>query len=360
MVLGLGRRTRRVSTMVLTGLLAGCVGCASAAGDSAPGGDTTSGSGGAAPAAQGLQDDYEQVVAAALPSIVRIDTSVGLGSGIILDTSGDVVTNAHVVGTATTFTVTLSTDSSALPARLVASFPQGDLAVIRLDSPPAGLKAAVFADSSALRIGQIVLAMGNPLGLSSSVTEGIVSATGRTVTEPADGGGRGAILTDMVQTSAAINPGNSGGALVDLAGQIVGIPTLAAVDPEVGGAAPGIGFAISANTAKDIAGQIVRDGKVTDSGLAALGLTGRTVLGDGFKAVGVGVVSVDAGGPAAKAGIAAGDLVTLVDGTATPDTAALAEALAALKPGQRVPVVVTRASGSSETLSVTLGTLAVG
>jgi S1-C subfamily serine protease len=163
----------------------------------------------------------------------------------------------------------------------------------------------------------------------------------------------------MVQTSAAINPGNSGGALVNLDSQIVGIPTLTAVDQELGGAAPGIGFAISSNTAKNIADQIVEHGKVVDSGLAALDITGRTVVDANAKPVGVGIVSVVPGGAAAKAGIKPGDLVTEVNGTATPTTSVLSETLATLKPGQQVPVKVTREDGSTATITVTLGTLAV-
>jgi S1-C subfamily serine protease len=164
----------------------------------------------------------------------------------------------------------------------------------------------------------------------------------------------------MVQTSASINPGNSGGALVNLSGQIVGIPTLTAVDQELGGAAPGIGFAISSNTARAIADQMVKSGKVTDSGLAALDISSRTVADLSGKPVGIGVISVKPDGAAAKAGIVAGDLVTEVNGTPTPTTSALSETLASLKPGQQVPVGVTHADGSSSTVTVTLGTLAVG
>jgi putative serine protease PepD len=350
-----GYRRVRVVVLLATGVLAACAACTSSDGSSDSGGSNAANSS----AAQNLEAGYEHVVATALPSIVRIDTATGLGSGVILDTSGDIVTNAHVIGTATTSTVTLSTDRATLDAKLIASFPQGDLAVIRLTSPPRGLKAAVFADSAKLRIGQIVMAMGNPLGLSSSVTQGIVSATGRTVTEPGGGNAPPTTLTDMVQTSAAINPGNSGGALVDLSGHIVGIPTLTAVDQELGGAAPGIGFAISSNTARNIAQQIVKNGRVTDSGLAALDVTVRTVADQSGKPVGAGVVSVRPDGAAAKAGIKAGDLITAVDGTPTPSASTLSETLATLKPGQQVPVAVTHEDGSTATVNVTLGTLAV-
>ena len=357
----MGYRSCRASALLATVLLtiaalAATAGCTSSGTSSGSGSSTPNGSS----AASGLQSAYEQIVATALPSIVRIDTSTGLGSGVILDTNGDIVTNAHVIGEATTFKVTLSTDRAALDAKLIFSFPQGDLAVIKLTGPPSGLKAAVFADSSKLQIGQVVMAMGNPLGLSSSVTQGIVSATGRTVNEPGSGTAPPTTLTDMVQTSAAINPGNSGGALVDVNGHIVGIPTLTAVDQSLGGAAPGIGFAISSNTAKNIADQIVKSGKVTNSGLAALDVSVRTVADDTGKPVGVGVISVLPDGAAAKAGIAAGDLITAVDNTPTPTTSALSETLAGLKPGQQVPVGLVRADGSTATVTATLATLPVG
>jgi S1-C subfamily serine protease len=342
----------------ITALLFGTVTLAAGVSACTSGGNGSTAATGA-PAVQALQSTYEQVVTTALPSIVRIDTSSGLGSGVVLDSAGDIVTNAHVIGMATTMTVTLTTDREPLPAKLIASFPQGDLAVIKLDSPPQGLAPGTFVDSTKLRIGQIVLAMGNPLGLTASVTQGIVSATGRTVGEPASGNMPGTTLTDMVQTSAAINPGNSGGALVDLSGHVVGIPTLAAIDQSLGGAAPGIGFAISSNTAKRIADQMVKYGRVTDSGLASLEISGRTVTDASSRPIGVGVVAVTAGGAAAKAGIAPGDLITAVDGRPTPTMAVLSETLVGLRPGQQVPVAITHADGSAATVTATLGTLAV-
>ena len=161
-----------------------------------------------------LQSDYVQVVNTVLPSVVQITTAAGLGSGVVLDDKGDIVTNAHVVGTATTFQVRLANNPTTFPATLVGAYPPDDLAVIHLQ-PPTGLPRT-FGDSSKLQIGDIVLAMGNPLGLTGSVTDGIVSAVGRAVTEPAGDGSPGATLPQAIQTSAAINPGNSGGALVDL------------------------------------------------------------------------------------------------------------------------------------------------
>jgi putative serine protease PepD len=282
------------------------------------------------------------VVNAVTPSVVQIETPVGLGSGEILNTRGDIVTNAHVVGTSTTFKVTLANGRN-YKGTLVGVFPLDDLAVIRIGA--SGLRPIVIASSARLRVGDIVLAVGNPLGLQSSVTEGIVSALGRTVDEPT-----GSALPGVIQTSAAINPGNSGGALVNLHGQLVGIPTLAANNPENGGAAPGIGFAIPSDTVKNIADQLIRFGKVVNSGRAYLGVR----LGD-TQGQGAYVGAVTANGPAATAGIRAGDVITSVDGQSTPTAADLATVLAGLKPGQTVAVVVTRPDGSTRTFHVKLG-----
>lgn len=182
-------------------------------------------------AAGDLEDRYRSVIKDVLPSVVQIGAGDGLGSGVVYDDRGHIVTNAHVVGSEKTFDVTVATGEKVLKASLVSSYPEQDLAVVKLDDAPDGLRAAEFGDTDEVEVGQIVLAMGSPLGLSSSVTQGIVSAVGRTVSESRSGGGTGATLADMVQTSAAINPGNSGGALVNLDSEVIGIPTLAATDP---------------------------------------------------------------------------------------------------------------------------------
>ncbi|MFE5817910.1 S1C family serine protease [Streptomyces sp. NPDC056479] len=306
-------------------------------------------------AADDLQDGYLKVIKDVLPSVVQIQGQSDLGSGVVYDDQGHIVTNAHVVGDEKTFTVTTANSEKQFTADLVSSYPQQDLAVIKLADPPDGLRAAKFGDSSKAEVGQIVLAMGSPLGLSSSVTQGIVSATGRTVTEGSDDGGTGATIANMVQTSAAINPGNSGGALVNLDSEVIGVPTLAATDPDLGGsAAPGIGFAIPASTVKTIADQIVQDGRVTDSGRAALGITGRTVVNDDLRAAGVAVVEVQSGGAADKAGLESGDIITRLGDTDITTITSLSEALAADKPGDRTTVTYTR-DGSEKKADVTLG-----
>ncbi len=190
-----------------------------------------------------LQSDYIKVVQTTGPSVVQIQTSGGLGSGIVFDSKGDIVTNAHVVSGSSTFTVTTSTGAT-LAATLVGVDTSHDLAVIRVNST--SLTPATFTDSSALQVGDIVLAIGSPYGLSGSVTQGLVSALNRDIPES-----RSVTLTGLIQTSAAINPGNSGGALTNLAGQVVGIPTLGASGGD------GIGFAIPSNTVVSVANRLI-------------------------------------------------------------------------------------------------------
>ncbi|MEU6383064.1 trypsin-like peptidase domain-containing protein [Streptomyces bauhiniae] len=347
-----GRRGAVAVVLVCAAVLLG--GCSNPADQAVKGGPPTAQA--ALPmAADDLQDQYQKVIKDVLPSVVQIQAGQSLGSGVIYDDRGHIVTNAHVVGTEKTFRVTTARSEEPLAASLVYSYPEQDLAVIKLDKVPAGLRPAVFGGSDEVEVGQIVLAMGSPLGLSSSVTQGIVSATGRTVSEPGDDGDTGATIPNMVQTSAAINPGNSGGALVNLKGQVIGIPTLGAADPGMqGGAAPGIGFAIPASMVRTVAGQIISTGKVTDSGRAALGVTVRTVVDDGYRPAGAAVVTVKQGGPAAKAGLKAGDVITRVGTSPVGTTTELAEALADKKPGDRAEVTYQR-SGSRHTAEVTLG-----
>jgi S1-C subfamily serine protease len=243
-------------------------------------------------------------------------------------------------------------DGKTMKASLVGTYPQNDLAVIKVSSAP-DVKPATFGDSSKLEVGQFVLAMGNPLGLASSVTEGIISFNGRTVSE-----GNGVTLPDTVQTSAAINPGNSGGGLVDLNAEVIGIPTLAATDQQLGGgAAPGIGFAIPSNTAKRIADQLISQGKVTNSGRAALGIQAAQVSDSSGQPAGVAVVTVTPGGPADKAGLKEGDVIIAINGQPTLSLADLQGVLAGLKPGDTATVTVAHANGSHSDVKVTLGSL---
>ncbi|WP_242614171.1 S1C family serine protease [Actinomadura roseirufa] len=303
-----------------------------------------------------LQQQYEKVVASVLPSVVKIETDQGEGSGVVFDGDGNVVTNAHVVAGARRIRVTAASGGAALKADPVGEFAPDDLAVVNVEG--ASLRPAVFADSGKTAVGQIVLAMGNPLGLAGSVTNGIVSALNRTVSTKQEGAFPGSTIADAIQTSAPINPGNSGGALVTLDGTVIGIPTAAASDPQVGGAAVGIGFATPSSTVRRIAPQLIATGKVSQSGRAALGASVRSIIdpssGEGTA---VGVVEVTPGGGAAKAGIQPGDLILSVNGTPTPDPAALSTVLAGLKPGDKAKVEIQRPDGGKKQVEVTLGQL---
>ena len=338
------RVPRRVLAAILVAVgLSGCSGGSKPAAESKPssGAPTLSADGG------GLQQELISVVNQVRPEVVEITTNSGLGSGVAYDDRGDVVTNAHVVAGATRLQVSLYT-GQALPATLVGVYPPDDLAVVRVAG--AKLSPASLADSDKLSVGEICLAIGNPLGLASSVTEGIVSFNGRTVSE-----GAGIVLPDTVQTSAAINPGNSGGALVDLAGRLIGSPTLAAADPKLGGgAAPGIGFAIPSNRVRFIADQLIAHGKVTNTGRASLGVTATTGYSAEGRPIGVVVVGVATGGPAAKAGLNPGDLIVAMGTESTPNLAAMQSVLAGLAAGSTVQVSVVTPGEARRSVSVTL------
>ena len=362
------QRARRATLAVLAATAIGGSGVAVGAATAAPAATTPRAASTvpaitSAPAAGGTsaaassdgRASYADVVRQVLPSVVLISTSEGLGSGVVLDRSGDIVTNAHVAGNASTFKVQVPGDAAPRTASLVGSYPPDDLAVIRV-TDPSGLQPARFGDSAAAQAGDVVLAVGNPLGLSGSVTSGIISATGRVVAEPGSAGRPGATLPDAIQTSAPINPGNSGGALVTTAGDVIGIPTLAAAGSRGGSQVQGIGFAIPSNLARDIAQQIITSGKVTNSHRAALGAQVGAVAGQDGTPAGTGIVAITGGGPADHAGLRAGDMIRAAGGTPTPDPQALAGVLAAAHPGDQITLAVVR--GAQElTVPVTLGEL---
>ena len=344
--------TAFTATVGIGALGLGAAACSSSGGPAAGGGPTTTvaPSGAGSGSATGLEQTYVSVVERVRPQVVEITTSSGIGSGVVFDDRGDIVTNAHVVGSETKMSVT-TLAGARLDATLVGVYPPDDLAVIRA-SGAGRLAAATFGDSKALQVGDIVLAVGNPLGLASSVTDGIVSFNGRPVSE-----GNGVVLPSTIQTSAAINPGNSGGALVDLQGRVIGIPTLAAVNQQAGGAAAGIGFAIPSDTVKLIAPQLIATGHVTRSGRAALGISGSDAVDASGTPSGALVTSVAAGGAAAAAGLGRGDVITSVNGQPVTSLADLQGILAGLTPGQTAQVTVQTPAGS-RTVAVTLGQLA--
>lgn len=197
----------------------------------------------------------EAAIAQVKPAVVELSvtTSQGqqIGSGVIIDKNGDIVTNNHVVSGAQTMTATLENGNTE-NAQLVGSDAADDLAVVRIQPIP-NMAVATIGDSSKLTVGQEVLAIGNPLGITETATKGIVSALNRSVAES-----RSVTIANAIQTDASINPGNSGGALINLQGQLVGIPTLAAIDSETNTPANGVGFAIPSNQVKAVVSQIVK------------------------------------------------------------------------------------------------------
>ena len=292
-----------------------------------------------------IEVEYEQTVRDVLPSVVQITTDKSTGSGVVYDKHGDIVTNEHVVGTAKTVKIQEPVGNMALTGKVIGTFAPDDLAVIRVEGKAAGLKPAKFANSNDAQIGEIVLAMGNPLGLTDSVTQGIISATGRIVGASEPAGGK-ALISPAIQTSAAINPGNSGGALVTLNHEVIGIPTLAARLPGEAGAAPGIGFAIPSDTVRDIADQLIKSGKVTNAGGGTLGITAQTSASKSGEPAGVAVLAVASGGTAAGAGVRKGDIIVALNNSDVASLEQLETKVDELRPGSTVTIRYTRGSAA--------------
>jgi S1-C subfamily serine protease/DNA-binding response OmpR family regulator len=310
-----------------------------------------------------LDAAMERAYAITSPSVVYIKSvGVGTGSGVIYDSTGDIVTNAHVVSGAQTVTVTLS-NGKTYTARIVGTDTADDLAVIHVNAR--GLTAAHFASAGSYKVAQTVLAIGSPLGLQETVTSGVISALNRTVQES-----NGAYLPDAIQTSAPINSGNSGGALVDLAGEVVGIPTLKASDSS-SGSAEGIGFAVPSSRVTYIAHQIIATGHVAHTGRAYLGVAATDVQqaqsqgqdpfrfgpgGGTTTATVAGALVQSVSGPAAQAGVQQGDVITAANGQPITSEDDLLAALAHSKPGQTMTLQLNR-NGSTLTVHVHLGEL---
>jgi len=263
------------------------------------------------------------------------------GTGFVIDSNGDIVTNHHVVENATSIKVTFA-DGTTADAKLVGSDATTDLAVIHVDVNSSELHPLAFGDSSALQVGDAVVAIGDPYGLENTVTAGIVSALDRTITSPNNHPIGGAIQTD-----AAINSGNSGGPLLNLSGQVIGVNSQ--IESSSGGNI-GIGFAVPSNTVKKVVAQLIADGKATHPYLGVK-------LGDSSDPAGAKVGEVASGAPADKAGLQNGDVITAVDGTAVTSSDQLIAVLAADSPGDQVQLTVSR-GGSTQTVSVTLGSRA--
>jgi len=270
----------------------------------------------------------------------------GLGTGVIVSPDGYILTNNHVVEGADSVSVKLS-DNRTFDAKVVGTDPKTDVAVLKIDAK--GLTTAKLGDSDALQVGEWVAAVGNPFGLTSTITAGIVSAKGRSQVAITD-------YEDFIQTDAAINPGNSGGPLVNLAGEVVGINT--AIASSTGGY-QGVGFAIPINMAKTIMESLIHEGRVV-RGFLGVGIQPLNQgLADSFgyhgtKGALVGEVSPN--GPAAKAGFKQGDIIERFDGRDVTTVNQLRNLVASTKPGTRVSAEVFR-NGDEKTLNVKLGEL---
>ncbi len=267
-----------------------------------------------------------------------------LGSGVIVSPAGYVLTNHHVVETADEIEVALS-DGKKLLAKVVGNDPETDLAVLRVNADK--LPAITFGKSEALRVGDVVLAIGNPFGVGQTVTSGIVSALGRS-------GLHINTFENFIQTDAAINPGNSGGALVDARGDLVGINT--AIYSRSGGSM-GIGFAIPAATAKMVMEQIIRNGSVTRGWIGVELQEITPALAESFKlpnARGAIIAGVLRGGPADKAGVKPGDVLTAINGAPVSDPQSMLNLVAALQPGSGAKMNIRRQAQTLE-VPVTVG-----
>jgi len=267
--------------------------------------------------------------------------SRALGSGVIVDPSGLILTNSHVVSGATDIRIALA-DRREFAVDLVLDDPDTDLAVLRIRDPNGvELPAITFADSDALQVGDLVLAIGNPFGVGQTVTSGIVSALARTGVEASD-------YEFFIQTDAAINPGNSGGALVDLNGRLVGINT--AIYSRTGGSV-GIGFAIPSNMAAVVAQAGLAGGEIVRPWFGAKTQAVSADIADSLQLAspsGAMVTDVAPDGPAARAGLEPGDVITAIDGTAVEDPSAFNFRLATKQLGSAARLTVTRAGRSFE------------
>ena len=313
----------------------------------------------------GQAPDWEAVSAAVSNAVVSIAIATNngnaLGSGVIFDKDGHIITNNHVVAGASQIQVTLA-DGRVYDAETTGTDPATDLAVIQLKDAPDNLTVAQLGDSDKLTTGQDVMAIGNPLGLSSTVTTGIISALDRPVvnSQGEDGsGGRSsssAVYTNAIQIDAAINPGNSGGPLFDEKGQVIGITssiaTMSRSSSEGGSGSIGIGFAIPVKLADKVAKQLIKSGTATHAYLGvSLDTAGATA--DGEKRAGAKITSVEGGSPADKAGLKKDDVVIAIDGKTTAQGSALTGYVRQYSANDKVKLTVIRDSKKQD-IDVTL------
>jgi putative serine protease PepD len=273
----------------------------------------------------------------------------GIGSGFIVRSDGYIVTNNHVVEGATQLQVIPRDQSKTYDARVVGTSPDDDIAVLKIDATD--LPTLSFADSSKIKVGQLAIAIGSPLGQQNSVTQGVVSALHRSLQVPDELNGGTENILNAIQTDASINPGNSGGPLLNSAGQVMGV-NFALEQAQAG---PGLGFALDGNAAHDIANQLIQTGHVNRPylGITYLQLDETAAATYGLK-VGALVQSVTRGSPADRAGIKVRDVITSLNGQTIDDTHPLKDVLRQYHPGDQVSITLNR-GGQEKTVSVTLG-----
>lgn len=307
------------------------------------------------PQVSGIADasttDVAAIAEAVLPSVVSIlieaGNNSGSGSGFIVQSDGYILTNNHVAAPAANggeLTVVFEDGEKAV-AKIVGRNTSYDLAVLKVDRT--GLPAAVLGDSSAVRVGEVAIAIGAPLGLNGTVTSGIISSLDRPVT--AGGSGELAFI-NAIQTDAAINPGNSGGPLLDARGRVIGINSaIATLAGVVGGetGSIGLGFAIPINTAKRISEELIATG---ESQTPIIGV----VLNTAYTGEGAEIREITPGGPAQKAGLRVGDVITGFNGRQVADSTELVVAIRSYAPGERIEIMVNR-NGAASMLPLTLG-----
>ena len=356
-------RNRWLPWLVLAGALVvgGVAGGAIVAATKSSAAPTTSASGGSA---QVSVCNVTSVANQVIPSVVTISASgrggSGTGSGEVIRSDGYILTNNHVIAIAAnggSVEVQFS-DGQTAAATITGRDPQTDVAVLKVDTSRK-LQVIAVGSSSSVQIGEATVVIGAPLGLSGTVTSGIVSALDRTIQVPAEDD-KTALLVGAIQTDASINPGNSGGAMVNCSGQLIGVPTAGATVPspsgESSGGSIGLGFAIPVELADTIADEIIATGSVTHAyfGLASVPIPPAAAAQGGVPQ-GLFVQTVVPGGPAAQAGLREGDVITKVNGEPATSTVQLQELTLTKRPGDTVRLEYWR-DGQTATATVTLGT----
>jgi putative serine protease PepD len=292
---------------------------------------------------QGGNTDVGKVYAKASKAVASIRAGSGSGTGFVVDSGGEkvVVTNAHVVDGRSRVEVQFGEGTERRAGRVVGRDVSSDLAVVRIEGDTDRLATLELADSRQVRVGDQAIAIGNPFGLDRTATEGIVSATGRSIKAP-----NGFAIDDAIQTDAPINPGNSGGPLLDAGGRVIGVNSQIETAGPSGGNV-GVGFAVSSNTVREIVPRLAGGQKIARP---YIGIQSIDAPSGGAE-----IATVNVGTPGDKAGLREGDVITRVDGKDVRQADDVSRAISGKKPGDRIEIEVTR-SGRTEKIEVTLGT----